>query len=158
MSGPLPKPAERRQRRNRPALVSLPMAGSVPSFAPDPPHGLLLASVAAWSALWSSPVASTYLPSDLPALRRLFELLDERERAFSVARDGRLTEGSKGQPVLNPLLAYVGDLATEIRALEDRFGLTPRARMQLGIAFGEAHRSLDALNAAFLEGTDADQH
>lgn len=154
----MPKPAERRQRRNRPALVSLPTVGTTPSFAPDPPSGLLVTSAAAWSALWASPVASTYLPSDLSALRRLFELLDERERAFEVARDARLTEGSKGQPVLNPLLGYVAELASEIRALEDRFGLSPRARMQLGIAFGEAHRSLDALNAAFLEGADdADQ-
>lgn len=154
MPGPLPKPAARRQRQNRPALITLP---SRPTVAPDAPDGLLAASYAAWHALWASPVASTYLPSDLPALRRLFALTDERERAFRVARKaGRLSEGHKGQPVLNPALRYVGDLDAEIRQLEDRFGLTPRARMQLGVAFGEAHRSLDALNAEFLEATHDD--
>jgi len=154
MPGPLPKPAHRRQRQNRPALVSMPTR---PSLTPEPPDGLLAASRAAWDALWQSPVAVTYLPSDLPALRRLFALTDERERAFRVARKaGRLSEGHKGQPVLNPALRYVGDLDAEIRQLEDRFGLTPRARMQLGVAFGEAHRSLDALNAAFLEATNDD--
>ena len=152
---PLPKPAARRQRQNRPALISMPTR---PSVTPQPPEGLLAASVSAWDALWASPVASTYLASDLPALRRLFALSDERERAFRAAvKSGRMTEGHKGQPVLNPALRYVGDLDAEIRQLEDRFGLTPRARMQLGVAFGEAHRSLDALNAEFLEGTDDDQ-
>ncbi len=154
MPGPMPKPAPRRQRQNRPALITLP---SRPNVAPDAPDGLLMASRAAWDALWQSPVASTYLPSDLPALRRLFALIDERERAFRVARKQRMTEGHKGQPVLNPALRYVGDLDAEIRQLEDRFGLTPRARMQLGVAFGEAHRSLDAMNAEFLEATNDDE-
>lgn len=155
MPGPMPKPAARRQRQNRPALISMP---SRPNLAPDAPDGLLAASRTAWDALWQSPVASTYLASDLPALRRLFALIDERERAFRAAvKSGRMTEGHKGQPVLNPALRYVGDLDAEIRQLEDRFGLTPRARMQLGVAFGEAHRSLDAMNAEFLEGSSDDE-
>jgi hypothetical protein len=38
-------------------------------------------------------------------------------------------------------------LDVEIRQLEDRFGLTPRARLQLGITYGEAKKSLEELNA-----------
>ncbi len=150
---PVAKPAARRQRRNRPALVSLP---TTPVNVPEPPSGLLRATVAAWDELWASPVAATFLPSDMPALARVFELRDEWTRVTRVARKQRLTEGHKQQPVLNPLLRYAETLAAEVRALEDRYGLSPRSRLQLGIAFGEAHRSLDALNAEFMERTDDD--
>jgi hypothetical protein len=150
----LPKPAERRQRRNR---RDLGLVTTIPTAAPPPPTGLLRASRAAWEALWASPLASTFLGSDLPALGRLFELRDERVRAFHAARRARVVLGSKDQPVLSPLLGYVASLDAETRALEDRFGLTPRARLQLGVTLGEAHRSLADLNAAFLEEvTDAE--
>lgn len=150
MSGPIPKPAARRQRRNLRGPLQL-VAPDVARTTPEPPAGLLAASVAAWRRLWASPVASAFLDSDLPALERLWQLYDERRRAFRVARTSRLVEGSQGQPRLNPLIAHVAALDGQILALEDRFGLTPRARLQLGITFGEAHRSLADLNASFLE-------
>lgn len=152
MPGPLPKPPDRRQRRNR-GPVGLVTVDSPPRAVPAPPGGLLAASASAWERLWRSPIASTFLDSDRPALERLFLLLDERARAFRVARRERLVEGSKQQPVLSPLLGYVATLDTEIRALEDRYGLNPRARLQLGVTFGEAHRSLSDLNRDFLEET-----
>ena len=111
----------------------------------------MAASVRAWQSLWASPLASAFLASDLPALGRLFELRDERVRASRVARRDRVVPGSKGQPVLSPMVGYVATLDAEIRNLEDRFGLTPRARLQLGVTFGEAHRSLADVNASFLE-------
>ncbi len=148
---PIRKPDDRRQRRNRPSLVSLP---TTPVAIPEPPSGLLRATAATWAQLWSSPLASTFLPSDMPALERLFELRDEWTRVTHVARKARLTVGHKQQPVLNPLLRYAAEINAEVRALEDRYGLSPRSRLALGIAFGEAHRSLDALNAEFMERTD----
>jgi P27 family predicted phage terminase small subunit len=148
MPGPPPKHSDRRQRRNRRDLVIVP---SDPAPTPPAPSGLLAASTRAWSTLWGSPLASAFLPSDLPALSRLFELRDERVRAFRAARKARVVQGSKGQPVLSPMVGYVASLDAEIRNLEDRFGLTPRARLQLGVTFGEAHRSLADVNASFLE-------
>jgi hypothetical protein len=91
------------------------------------------------------------MPADHPALLRLFTLLDERERCARAASKQRLIKGSQGQPVLNPLLKQVAALDTEIRQLEDRFGLTPLARLRLGVTFGEAHRSLADLNRALVE-------
>jgi hypothetical protein len=58
--------------------------------------------------------------------------------------------------VLNPLLKHVAALDGEIRQLEDRFGLTPLARLRLGVTFGEAHRSLADLNRALIEEVDGD--
>jgi P27 family predicted phage terminase small subunit len=88
--------------------------------------------------------------ADLPALRRLFLLRDERERAHRKLKSERDTvRGSKGQPVAHPLVARVGALDVEIRHLETLFGLTPAARARLGLALGEAEKSrLDALHAA----------
>ena len=89
------------------------------------------------------------LGTDQPAITRLFTLYDERERAFRGYKKRRLTLGYKGQPVLNPLGRMMLQLDEEIRQLEDRLGLTPRARLQLGITFSEAAKSLDDLNRMF---------
>jgi len=61
MPGPVPKPAARRQRRNRRDLVLMP---GEPRTTPPSPSGLLRASVAAWERLWASPIASAFLESD----------------------------------------------------------------------------------------------
>ena len=44
---------------------------------------------------------------------------------------------------------HLADLESAARALEDRFGLTPRARLQLGVEFGAAHRSLASISQEF---------
>jgi P27 family predicted phage terminase small subunit len=148
MPTPLKTP-DRRQRRNVRGLAVMPT--ELPRPVPAAPAGLLARTTAAWERLWRSPLSSAFLDSDMDALERLFGLKDERQRVVSVARRQRLVEGSKQQPVLSPLLPYIAGLDAEIRALEDRFGLSPRARLQLGVTFGEAHRSLAELNRAFLE-------
>ncbi len=157
MPGPLPK-LEGRQRAHRgearPVVVSM---SSRARLGPEPPSGLLVGSVKSWERLWASPLAATYTETDVPALARLFELRDEMSRVNRVARKSRLTAGHKAQPVLNPLLRYAETLAAEVRQLEDRFGLSPRARLTLGIQLGEAHRSLAELNAEFLEGEHDDR-
>ena len=150
----LPKPAERRQNRSK-RDVGLIALDDATRPVPKPPTGLSKVSREAWTSLWSSALARTFEPaSDRPAIERLFVLRDERERAHKATRAHPFIVGSQGQQVLNPLFAHVSRLDAEVRQLEDRFGLTPRARLQLGITFGEAHRSLAELNAAFMEQTD----
>jgi len=101
----------------------------------------------AWNRLWASPVASVVdLASDREAVVRWASLLDERERAFRAFRRKRIVEGSNEQPVLNPLWGVVKACDSELRALEDRIGLSPKARLQLGITYAEAASSLDELN------------
>jgi len=134
-------------------LVALP-GGKVDP--PPAPSGLLKATREDWSGFWASPLASLVIPADLPALRRLFTLYDERLRAYQGYRKGRLVAGSMGQPVLNPLFAAMKSADAEIRALEDRLGLSPIARLRLGVALGEAARSLDELNRSLDADDDAD--
>jgi P27 family predicted phage terminase small subunit len=141
--------------------------GLVPKQAPaEPPPPLpaklsgvtpLAATKEAWQRLWESPVARVLdRTSDLGAVIRWAELLDERERAMRAFRKSRLVSGSMGQPTLNPLWQVIASIDKELRQLEDRIGLTPKARLQLGITLAEAGRSIEDLNRMLDEETDAD--
>lgn len=168
MPGPPPKQAERRQRRNQrtsteragAGLVALPGGRIEP---PPPPAGLLQQTRQAWAAFWTSPLAMLVVPAtEGLALARLWTLYDERERAYRGYRRERLVVGSTGQPALNPLAKAMQAMDAEIRALEDRFGLSPMARLRLGVQLGEAARSLEELNRS-LDDNDGpadgvDQH
>src|SRR6266516_661941 len=86
MAGPAPKTSNRQrshQGEARPVVVSI---AARPRLGPDPPAGMLGPTIVQWSELWTSPIAATFVPSDVPALARLFRLRDERERAWRVAR------------------------------------------------------------------------
>ena len=104
--GPIPKPAEERVRRNKPPEKT----SLEPRRGPAPDLGFVDASestVEWWATVWASPMASAWLPSDVPVLRRLAVLLE-----------AVMVEPKMG-------------LLQEIRHLEDRFGLSPLARTRL---------------------------
>lgn len=146
MQGPSPKPAGHRLRRNiRPALVVSRSAALAP--VPRAPRGLLRETGRLWDTYWLSPVGQLAdRETDVPAIRRLFSLYDERERAYRSYKRRRIVKGSEGQPVLNPAWKQVPVMDAEIRQLEDRFGLTPQSRLRLGVTFGAAARSLEDMN------------
>jgi P27 family predicted phage terminase small subunit len=101
-------------------------------MAPKPPAGLLPATRARWRAFWESQSARVVdLDSDLPRLVRWIQAADEYDRAAKVVRTSRLVKGSMGQPVLNPLVAYLIHLDTLISRAETDFGMTPAARLRL---------------------------
>ena len=154
MPGPVRKPTERSQgHRKRPHLT---VHGGGKLELPKAPRGLLKATRQRWSRYWGSPLAQLVEPeTDLSAIERLFTLYDERERAYRAYRKERLVLGHAGQQVLNPLGRQLSVFDAEIRQLEDRLGLTPRARLQLGIVYGEVKRTLEELNRA-LEIDDQD--
>ena len=110
-----------------------------------------------WAAYWTSDAAELVIESDVPALRRLFDLLDERERTLSAFRSERVSVGSKGQPVISPLGKHLLSLDAAILALEDRFGLSMLARLRLGVKLGEAHRSLSELNRRLADAETEDR-
>lgn len=152
MPGPTPKTADRRQRTNSPAgrVVAFPAGSAVK--VPAMPVCLLASTKLLWKSFWDSALAQAVdVATDGAAISRYFTLLDERERAFRAYRRERLVEGSQGQRVLNPMARAMSVFDAEIRQLEDRLGLTPRARLQLGIVFGEAAQSLAALNRSLNE-------
>ncbi len=139
---PARKPPHRRHNRHTADLELRPDARLA---VPDPPSDWLVATKRTWSEFWSSPQAALVMEADLPAVERLFSYRDELSRSMAAFRKDRFVEGSKGQPRLNPLSDHVVRLERLIGPLEDRFGVTPLARLRLGVTFGQAHESLDAL-------------
>lgn len=146
------KPAERRQRRNKAdvgAVVALPVSRQSSMVATASTHWA--ATVAeAWSELWSSPLAGQFKPTDLPALRRLFDYRHQLVLAQERFDAEPESVGSMGQPVLSPWAAEIHRIESTVQKLEDRFGLTPMSRLRLGVTFEEGV-SLASRNAQILE-------
>jgi phage terminase small subunit len=161
MPGPLPKPADRRQRPHRgnarQRQLALPPRRRL-AEVPEPLKGWLPLTIERWSDYWQSDVARMVeAQTDGAALMRLFTLYDERERAYRAYRRKRMVPGSQGQPVVNPIWKHAAVMDSEIRQLEDRFGITPQARLRLGVQLGEAVRSLEDMNQALRDGDEPDQ-
>lgn len=110
-----------------------------------------------WVKMWRAPVASLWDPdSDLMVLVRLFRLYREDER-LSLALDLHMehfmrnladdmdrapeyaTERSRFEI---PIFMARMRVATECRMLEQQLGLTPKARLSLGVALFVAGQSM----------------
>lgn len=142
----LPKPDRLRQRDRDAQLGIIALEGGLRDV-PTPPKGWLVSSEEAWRSFWTSGLAQVIqVDTDMPVVERLFSLRDERERMARVVRKSRVVLGSQGQPRANPLYAQITSFDAEIRQLEDRLGLSPIARLRLGVTFGDAARSLADLN------------
>jgi len=89
MSGPAPKAAGQRRRRNKPAREWKPTPGVGWQYSPlpDPPEGLMPASIAAWKTWFASWFAWHWSLYDLPGLRQLVKLYDVVERGGAKAAD-----------------------------------------------------------------------
>lgn len=145
------KSPERRQRKGQRKdqgadagiVIALPVGDVV---TPAPVKDWLAATKREWATYWTSDIAGIVAPSDHGSLYRMFELVDERRRVYPEYRRQTLVEGSQGQSVLNPLAGRVAQIDAELRQLGDRFGMNLKARLQMGVTFGEAHRSLEDVN------------
>ena len=151
------KPADRRQRDRSRSDMRVDMVVT-PVIAPRAPAGLVAWSDAtseAWVELWASPLAAHYKPSDVSALRRLFGYRQRLDDALERAEAQPESLGSTGQMVISPWHAEIHRLEAAIGKLEDRFGLTPLARIRLGVSL-ETGVSLATQNAELLRSfTDA---
>jgi len=143
---PIRKPANKRQNTITKDVILRPVATPV---IPEAPRGILKVTRQRWATFWRSDVSSVAGEADLPALHRLFVYYDEWERCMAAARKERLVMGgSTGRtPALHPLYSQALAIEARIGKLEPEFGLTPLARVKLGIQVGEAQRSLADLNA-----------
>ena len=141
------KSAADRQRTNKPTVVDIRAYRG--HDIPPAPAGVLKATEKWLEAFWGSELAAaTLAATDTPAVERLATLYDLRRRAYRSVAKSPLVEGSQGQEVLNPLARQMSAWDAEIRQLEDRFGLTPRSRLSLGLQLGAAKKTLEDLWAA----------
>lgn len=110
MPGPASKPENLRQRRNKKASaaeLTAPETPEIPAI-PNPDkrewHEL---SIAWWDHIWSSPMATRYLKTDLDGLGMLALIVDEFYKTLDLK------------------------LLAEIRMQESRYGLSPWDRARL---------------------------
>ena len=145
---PVPKPKETRQRwAKRPELGIVKVDPASKPIIPTAPKGLTAASKKRWRTFWLSPLATVVeISTDLHRVERWITAVDEYEKVGKVFRGARLVKGSTGQPVLNPLATYLATLETTISRAEQELGMTPMARLKLGIAVGQMRLTADALN------------
>lgn len=135
------------------ALQTIEASGVEEYTGPPVPLNLSERSRQAWVRLWSSPIARVMLPQlDEDTVTMLLRMRDERDTEFRMGKRQRMVLGSQGQPVINPMLAHAMVLQKEIRAVEDRLGLNPTARLRLGILLGDATRSIADVNEEFEAG------
>lgn len=122
MPGPAPKPAGQRRRRNTVAGArTLTIVDDAPAPPPLPRHLDHPQTLAWWDAIWSSPMAPEFDPSDLHGLYLLADLVNCYWSE----------DASRGMTKK--------ELAAEIRLQRQCFGLTPidRRRLQWEIERGD---------------------
>ena len=164
MTARLQKPRSRIQNRQAGRKAGLVLAFKRPEEPPPempaPLNGKWrLETAALWQAFWTAPIAQVVdRESDMPRLLRWIVYWDEWFRAVRALRRRRMVEGSMGQPVVNPLSAYIAAVEARIERIEEKFGLTPLDRMRLGISFGEAHRSLADMNADLDDDDEGEEY
>jgi hypothetical protein len=110
-SGPAPKKAGRR-RSNAPARGEWKPSpgngwqhGTARKRIPDPPVGLMPATLAAWGTWMRSWFASHWTPADLPVLLQIIKLYDKVERNQAISAE-----------------------LTQYRQLLDSYGITPKGQ------------------------------
>lgn len=123
---------------------------------PLPSQSWLAKTKQAWEAFWSSEVAAVATLEDEAAIVRLHDLRDQHERYLRIVRRTPFVDSAQG-PKPNPAMKDVISIERAIVALEDRFGLSPKARAQLGIAWGQAQLTAADLSRMAANDGDNDQ-
>jgi P27 family predicted phage terminase small subunit len=104
--------------------------------------------VATWEAFWSDPVSNATTAADHGILLRWVRDQSLYYHASDQFAENPIAVGSTGQDVLSQWHKVMTDAAARIRDAEDRLGMNPKARAALGIALGEARKTLDDLSNA----------
>jgi len=104
-----------------------------------------------WEDLWRFG-GEVYKPaSDSYVIERYVSLLIRRHHLIDLLnKEGSITEGSQGQDVAHPAARLLISTEAMLPALEDRLGLSPEARLRLGLAAVESKSKLDQ----FMEDSD----
>lgn len=121
------------------------MVGAAPTATPPRcPQGVLPETRRLWRSLWKSRVSQAWdRESDLPAVVRYVRLLDRWLRYDAMVTQTPLVRGSREQVRPNPLAVRIDAIEGQVRSLEDQLGLTPAARVRLGISLVEARTALE---------------
>jgi hypothetical protein len=147
MAGKRQKPPDdlvyRRGGRAKPLIQVAPA-----TTAPAPPEGVGEHALADWAGFWASRVSGAIdLLADGEALRHWILSVDEREKLRAATSRAPLVKGSHEQLMLNPLFRRLRELNREVARAEEHFGMTPLARLRLGVTFLQEQAAKEDLEA-----------
>jgi len=126
-------------------VVPLTATEVVVATAPAAPEHLDDVAARVWADVWSAGLGFYVEATDSHTIER-YASLQGRRRLFldELEADGYTTVGSQGQLVMHPLARVVSEIEGKLVALEDRLGLSPQARLNLGISQVEVKSKLDS--------------
>lgn len=97
-----------------------------------------------WREIWSSEVSQIWDRSgDMGRLVRYIVNFDQWLKLTEAISGKEVVLGSTGQKRANPLFNVRFGIELELKAAEEKLGLTPLDRMRLGIEVGGAAQGLD---------------
>jgi hypothetical protein len=152
MSGPPPKPPQRRQNKITKSLGMVHTAGKAPRM----PRGLCKPAQDAWNGYWTDTVSGVMRDSDASLVLRWVRNVDRYHRLMAEADRSPMVAGSTGQQRANPVYDLVLKIETSIKADEQQLGVGPLNRLRLGTIFAEGARTLAQLNADAEDGAASD--
>lgn len=138
------RPAADPQGHRSPPLP-LPFEDAGPPAIPAPPDDLGPVGVEVWNAVWSAGGSAYVEATDRWPIHRYAQFQERRVALLKIVEDeGWTAEGSKGQIIQHPAARVLNDVEGKLVPLEDRLGLSPEARLRLGITAAHARSALDA--------------
>ena len=97
-----------------------------------------------WRSVWAAGGDAYSVLTDANVIERYATLHDRRDELLTMLSDeGMVSVGSQGQQVLHPAARYIADVEKAMLGLEAVLGLTPEARLRLGISAIEKESKLD---------------
>lgn len=153
---PAPRKAQTQPRSRGTAkrLTTSSTAAGMPAVAADGPPALpplpgkmkyLPATLQAWTALWAEPQAQHLSGVQTVVAFRWIRAFDEWLRALDVVVQAPMVQGSQGQPVANPMAAWVQSREAEMEKCERQLGVGLRNKADLGLTIGQAKLTAQAL-------------
>jgi len=98
-----------------------------------------------WDDIWQTGHGFYRESTDKYIIERYVGLQVRRAKLIALLEiEGYVTLGSQGQEVAHPAARLLNDVEGKLPALEDRLGLSPEARLRLGLAAAETKSKLDA--------------
>jgi P27 family predicted phage terminase small subunit len=111
---------------------------------PEPPATLGAVGVKVWRSVWAAGGAAYHGLTDSFTIERYCSLQERRFRFLDVLdAEGWTTVGSQGQVVPHPMARLLTETEKMLTGLEDRLGLSPEARLRLGLAAQALRDDLD---------------
>jgi hypothetical protein len=102
-------------------------------------------SIVLWAEIWRSEVSQIWdKHGEMGRLLRYILNFDAWLKLTESLAGREVVRGSRGQARANPLFNVRSGLELELKAAEEKLGLTPMDRMRLGIEIGGAAAGLDS--------------